>query len=519
MHKIVSYSMASKTLSLQEKVGQLFMPAAFINDSEEEIQTLEKLIKEQHIGSLCFFHSPASAATNFESATKVIPNTESFTVLKALIKRYQKASKTPLLISIDAEWGLAMRIENTPQYPYAITLGAIENETDLIFEVGKNIANDCKVAGIHWNLAPVIDVNNNPKNPVIGYRSFGNDKVDVTQKATYFLEGTKSEGILTSVKHFPGHGDTETDSHLDLPLIHKTKEELFQNELYPFIQLIKKGVDSVMIGHLNVPALSGGKQISSSISKEIITDLLRKELGYNGVIISDALNMHAVSKNYTTQGELEWLAFEAGNDVLCFAENPIEGIQLIVKNAAPEHIEKSFQRIWALKEKAFSNNTTNLTLSNAKNLNAKIAKNSICFYKGNATKIANFKQRSFIALSIGDTKNQTFFKELESIKIATNKDDVKNYDAVLLAIYPRKVKPKNNFDFTQKELDFIQQLVTTKNVVIYIFGNPYMLNVLNIEKANTVVLAHQNFDSFQQVAAAHFLGKIQAKGRLPFQTK
>jgi len=227
MNKLSSYAQASQQLTPIEKVGQLFMPAAFINDTEEEIVKLEKTIQEHYIGGLCFFHSRASAATNFESKKVVTDNAESFETLKELIKRYQRISKYPLLISIDAEWGLAMRIENTPQYPYAITLGAIQDNSDLIYEVGKNIAKDCKAAGIHWNLAPVVDINNNPENPVIGYRSFGEDRIAVANKALAYIQGAKSEGVLTSIKHFPGHGDTATDSHLGLPLIDKSKEECF----------------------------------------------------------------------------------------------------------------------------------------------------------------------------------------------------------------------------------------------------------------------------------------------------
>ncbi|MDB2607097.1 glycoside hydrolase family 3 protein, partial [Zobellia sp.] len=279
MPKIVSYTEATKDLSLDEKVGQLFMPAAFINDTEEEIQHLENLIKDHHVGSLCFFHSRASAATNFEGKKKVVSNDYSFETLQKLIIRYQKVAKYPLLIAIDAEWGLAMRIEKTPQYPYAITLGAISDDSnDLIYEIGKNIAVDCKAAGIHWNLSPCVDINNNPNNPVIGYRSFGENKIKVTQKALAYINGTHSEGVLTSIKHFPGHGDTATDSHLDLPLIQKTKKELKNNELYPFQQLILEGADSVMAGHLSVPALANGTTTPSSISKDIIKGILRAEM-------------------------------------------------------------------------------------------------------------------------------------------------------------------------------------------------------------------------------------------------
>ena len=190
---------STQNLSLEQKVGQLFMPAAFINDGEEDIQKLEKLIKENHVGSICFFHSRASAATNFEGKKEVIHNENSYQRLLALISRYQKAASIPLVIAIDAEWGLAMRIENTPQYPYAITLGAIQNGEQLVFQVGKRIAQDCQNAGIHWNLSPVVDINLNPENPVIGYRSFGDNKKQVTAYARAYIEGISSAGILNLI--------------------------------------------------------------------------------------------------------------------------------------------------------------------------------------------------------------------------------------------------------------------------------------------------------------------------------
>ena len=518
MKKIPNYKIVKNEFSTSEKVGQLFMPAAFVNDTEEEIKNLEELIKNHGIGSICFFHSRASAATNYESKKTVVYNADSFETLQNLIQRYQSVSKQPLLIAIDAEWGLAMRIENTPQYPYAITLGAIQKNDNLVFEVGKNIAKDCKAAGIHWNLAPCVDINNNPNNPVIGYRSFGEDKIGVTEKALAFVKGTESEGVLTSIKHFPGHGDTAMDSHLGLPLIDKTKEELIANELYPFQKITEEGVDSVMVGHLSVPALANGKKISSSISKEIIKGVLRNEMGYKGVIISDALNMHAVSKNYPIKGELEWLAFDAGNDVLCFAENVTEGILNILKKASKEQIEESFERVWKLKEKAIQAQDSN-SISNKKpetdtKLNRQIAKNSLTLVKGTEAAIATFRNTDFCTLTIKrPLQKQESIEVLEGLK--EMKTEVENEKDILILLTPPQVKPTNNFGLLQEEIDFINTLISTKNVVLYLFGNPYVFNNLNISKATAVVAAYQTFTEFQDVATEHFLGKIEAKGKLP----
>ena len=224
-------------MTLEQKIGQFFFPAVFINDTEENIQATETLIRKHNIGGLTFFHSRASAATNYESKQKIVSYDDSYSKLKELITRYQKCATTPLLMSIDAEWGLAMRIEKTPQYPYAITLGALpETEIRLVYEVGKQIGLDLKAAGIQYNLAPLADINNNPDNPVIGYRSFGQNKEKVALFANAYLKGMSDARILGCLKHFPGHGNTNVDSHLGLPILNENLEQLMSNELYPFIK-------------------------------------------------------------------------------------------------------------------------------------------------------------------------------------------------------------------------------------------------------------------------------------------
>lgn len=526
MNKLFGYTDAENQLSLKEKIGQLFMPAAFINDSEEEILKLEELIKKQGVGGLCFFHSRASAATNYEGKKSVIYNESSLDTLKTLIKRYQAIAKHPLLIAIDAEWGLAMRIENTPQYPYAITLGAIQNNDDLVFEVGKRIAQDCKAAGIHWNLSPVVDINNNPNNPVIGYRSFGENRDAVTRKGIAYVKGAESEGVLTSVKHFPGHGDTATDSHLGLPLINKSKEELVKNELYPFQKLIDEGVDAVMVGHLSVPALADGKKTPSSISKEIIKGFLRKEMGFKGTVISDALNMHAVSKNYPTPGELEWLAFDAGNDVLCFAEHVAEGIETISKNAPPQQVEGSFERVWKLKEKvrlsvraeSRTNRDNQITLQNASSLNRKIAEETLTLLQGTDSEIAKFRDTDYCTLTFKRfDKNQSSAEIIKSVELM--KSEIADEKQVLLLLTPPQVKPTNNFGFLVEEINFINEMMATKKVVLYHYGNPYALQLFNLENTLATVVVYQEFKEFQEVATEHFLGNLKAKGRLPVGIK
>lgn len=512
-------------LTLEEKVGQLFMPAVFINDSEEEVQKMEQLIAAGKVGSICFFHSRASAATNFEGKKKIVYNEQSLERLKGLIERYQKAAKIPLLVAIDAEWGLAMRIENTPQYTYAITLGALQNNLALIQEVGRAIGLDCKEAGIHWNLAPVADINNNPENPVIGYRSFGDDKKAVLEKAKAFVDGMASSGTLNSIKHFPGHGDTATDSHLGLPVIDKSLDDLLENELFPFKELIKHGVDSVMVGHLQLPQLDAKNPSTTSLT--IIQELLRMQLGFDGVVISDALNMHAVSKSYIEKGKLECDAFMAGMDVLCFSEHVEEGIQYILTAATPERIEESFQRIWKLKERAFAPtpDLKSLTPTQQRDLNRSIAEHSLTELYGNPDGVLICKQEDAVHITVNNAKPNLFARQLEShlglntTALDLEKTELPQNKNVVLSIFPPAVKPKDQFGFDLKLLKAIQQIIANNEVLLYLFGNPYVLDILELQPSSNVVVVHQDFPEFQDVAFHHFLGQITAKGKLPIALK
>ena len=525
--------------ALRQKVGQFFFPAVFINDTEENIQETERLIKEHNIGGLTFFHSRASAATNYESKKKIVFNDDSYEKIKALIVRYQKCASTPLLISIDAEWGLAMRIEKTPQYPYAITLGALpENKSNLVYEVGKQIGLDLKAAGINYNLAPLADINNNPDNPVIGYRSFGENKEKVAAFALGYLKGMSDVGVLGCLKHFPGHGNTNVDSHLGLPVLKESLEELLENELYPFIKGIENNVDSIMIGHLAVPSLNEGKDTSATLSKAVIQTLLREKLGYDGLVISDALNMHSVSKLYETKGHLELEAFNAGNDILCFAENVPEGIEAIFKNASPDRIFESYNRIIKAKEKAGLLNhsfaaTGELNFEKASALNLQIAENSITKIIDNSnTKLAFEAQKNnqLAKLSLYKNTENTFFKTLnskldspefafeniENLNISEIKKGLENFETIIISLFVPKAKPMNNFEINDEVLDLLSDLLQTKKCIVYVFGNPYVLPIIpNLSKASGLIQAYQDFEEFQKIAASQFLENNNGNGILP----
>lgn len=528
-------------MTLEQKIGQFFFPAVFINDTEENIKETERLIKEHNIGGLTFFHSRASAATNYETKKKVEFNDTSYERLKELVVRFQASSTTPLLMSIDAEWGLAMRVEKTPQYPYAIAIGALPNsEEHLVYQLGRQIGLDLKSAGIQYNLAPLADINNNPNNPVIGYRSFGQNKEKVAHFAVAYLRGMNDVGVLGCLKHFPGHGNTSVDSHLGLPILQETLEELMVNELVPFIKGIEDNVDSIMIGHLAVPALNEGKNTSATLSKSIIEDLLRKQLDYDGLVISDALNMHSVSKLYDKKGQLEWEAFNAGNDVLCFAENVSEGIQEILKNASPERIEASFKRIMKCKQKAgiFEGNIApqgSLDFELARILNRKIADNCITKIKDNLNSVNVFEAKNdekLAKVSLYKNTENVFFETLDTslpspkfaietddqITIAKLEEDLVAFDVILIALFVPKAKPLNNFDIAQSVLAFLGRLFTNKKCVLYVFGNPYVLQVIpNLESTLGIVQVYQDFAEFQESAAHQLLENSECTGTLPVE--
>ena len=289
-----------KQMSLEDKIGQLFMVAAYSNKDSIHFNAIDKLISKYKIGGLIFFQGGPGRQAR-------------------LTNRFQSKSKIPLFIGNDAEWGLSMRLDSTYRYPWNMTLGAIQN-LRLVEEVGKQMGAQCNRLGVHFNFAPVLDINTNPKNPIIGFRSFGEDKINVTDHAIALMKGVQSQQVFSTGKHFPGHGDTSTDSHKGLPTVDFSAERLDEVELYPYKRLFKEGLSSVMVAHLNVPCLELRANCPSSLSYNIVTNILQTQLGFKGLIFTDALNMKGAS-NYKTPGDIDLDAFTAGNDILLFPEN------------------------------------------------------------------------------------------------------------------------------------------------------------------------------------------------------
>lgn len=502
----------NSSFSKNQKIAQCFSPAAFIHDSEENYQAIEKLIQEEEIGGLTFFHSRISAAANFEKRVETLDVGGTLEKMIALINRYQASAKTPLLISIDGEYGLAMRIEQTPQYPFAITLGAIQkNASNLVEEVGYRMGLDMKAAGVHLNLAPCADVNTNPENPVIGYRSFGNDTQKVSNLSIAAYQGMRKAGIGACLKHFPGHGDTHMDSHLGLPVIQKTKKELIKEELFPFQFGIDQGVEMIMVGHLAIPSLTQGEEISASISREIITDLLKVEMGFKGLVISDALNMNAVSRHFTIPGQLEWKAFHAGNDILCFSDHVKEGIQLISDNATDEEVDVVFQKIWTLKEKlgVFDFKTLAVPKFDWKShseFQTQLAQEYVSILSGKI----NIEELHELANN-GKLSYQSFFGDNDSIfsqslanlfqtdlsKVATD-----SAEKVIISLFVPSHKPLNKFGMADDTLTKILDLAQSKKCILVHFGNPLALRFLGeLSDFEAVICGYQNFEETLKIAA------------------
>lgn len=497
-------------MNKNQKIAQLFSPAAFIHDTEENYQAIEALIREQEIGGLTFFHSRHSAAANFEKRAEVLDVSGTLDKMIGLINRYQRVSKIPLLISIDGEYGLAMRIENTPQYPFAITLGALKNDAEKwVMEVGYRMGLDMKRSGIHLNLSPCADVNTNPNNPVIGYRSFGKESDKVSRLAFAAYSGIKKAGIGACLKHFPGHGDTATDSHLGLPILLKSKAELEAEELLPFQVGINQGVELIMVGHLAVPALTGGKNIPASISRELITDLLKREMGFKGLVISDALNMKAVANLYPDPGELEWQAFHAGNDLLCFSDHVKEGIEKIAQNASDSEIDVVFEKVMGLKTRLGVLETQPIAVptfdwESHSQLQKDLAENYVSVISGEINSAALRELAK--AGKLGYREFYTVSPSLFSQQLDLSFSSIEEAEKMILAVFVASHKPLNQFGMEQIVLDEIRELTLTKPCVLVHFGNPLALKHLGeLSDFEAVVCAYQGFDETQVQAAQVFI--------------
>jgi beta-glucosidase-like glycosyl hydrolase/CubicO group peptidase (beta-lactamase class C family) len=508
------------SMSIHEKVGQLFMVDVFSKDSKDKTDLINTLIKDYYIGGIIFSKGgPARQAK--------------------LSNQYQKISKTPLLMAMDAEWGLAMRLDSTFAYPWNMTLGAIA-DNKIVYDIGKQIGAHVKRMGMHINFSPVVDINTNPDNPIIGNRSFGEDRDNVTNKALAYMRGMQSSGILANAKHFPGHGDTDLDSHKILPTISFTKKRLDSIELHPYKRLFQEGLSSVMVAHLNVPALEKRKKFPSSISKAIVTDLLQNDLNFQGLIFTDALNMKGAS-NFKKPGEIDLAAFLAGNDVLLISESIPKAHQLIVEAfrkgvISEERLSRSVKKILFAKYKVGLNNYQPIELNTLlSDLNTpydvmlyeKAIENALTVLKNDRLiiPIKKIEKTKIAYVHMGDDTGTYFFNHLNKYaqvdwikanSITEYREKLKEYDLTIIGFHKSNVNPWKEYKFSDHELTKLYEISRTNKVILDVFTRPYAINdIQSFSNINGILLSYQNSKISQELSAQLIFGSITAKGSLP----
>lgn len=500
-------------LSLDEKIGQLYIVALYNNRGEEEIQKIRNLVEKEKIGGLILMQ---------EDVEKHI----------ALLNEFQGKSKIKMMIGIDGEWGLFQRFPVAHKFPWAMTLGAIQNN-NLIYEMTSKIAEDCKRMGIYWDFAPVVDVNTNPANPIIGNRSFGSDVNNVIAKGLAYAQGLQDNGVLASMKHFPGHGDTDKDSHLDLPVVSHHLERLDSIELAPFKALMDKKIGGVMVAHLYVPALEKKKGIPATLSYNIVTNLLKNKYNYKGLVITDALNMNAVAKKFPA-GELDLKAFKAGNDLLLFSQDVPNGKALIKKaiekgEISEERLAESVKKILKTKYllglqnlKPINPENINEDLNNSSHaeLSEKLYANAITLLKDEKNILPLNCNQTYYYVSLEEALFQTLVDVLNfgtTINVISKEEisQIPENSTVIVGFHKDNSTAYKPYKISQESKDILAELSKKQNVVLDVFGSPYALKDVDISTISTVLISYENNDLSLKASAKALLGKTKISGKLP----
>ena len=501
------------SLSQDEKLGQLFIVALYTNKGEDYINNVRNILVNEKIGGIILMQDDAAREIS-------------------LVNDFQSKSKVPLMIGMDAEWGLYQRIAAAHKFPWAMTLGAIQDKS-LIKEMSSKIAEDCHRMGINWDFAPVVDVNTNPNNPIIGNRSFGSEVENVLNSATAYSNGLQDNHILAAIKHFPGHGDTSTDSHLDLPVVSHDLKRLNEVELAPFKSLMDKGIGGVMVAHLYVPALEPQKGIPASVSKNIITALLKEKFGYKGLIITDALNMGAVAKRYKP-GELDALAFKAGNDIMLFSDGVKEGkrlIQLAIDNKeiSQNRVEESVKKILLTKyflglDKYEPKNPENINydLNNDshKQIVQKMYSNALTLLKDEKKLLPLKCKETYFYVPLEEAPYQTFLDNLNLnctvvIKKASEISTIPPNSKVIVGFHKDNSTAYKSYKISDSSKKVLADLSKNQNVILNVFGSAYALKDVDISKISTVLVSYENNDDSMISTAKALNGKTKIWGRLP----
>lgn len=499
-------------LSMDERIGQLYIVALYTNKDQNHISGVRKLVEQERIGGIILMQDDAEQEI-------------------ALVNEFQKKSRVPMLFGMDAEWGLYQRIKTAHKFPWAMTLGAIQ-DNNLVYEMASKIAEDAKKMGIYWNFAPVVDVNTNPKNPIIGNRSFGSDVQNVIAKALAYAQGLQDNGVLAAIKHFPGHGDTDVDSHLDLPVVKHSLERLNKIELAPFKALMDKKIGGAMIAHLYVPQLEKGKNIPASISYDIVTNLLKNKFRYEGLVITDALNMNAVAKKYPA-GELDLRAFKAGNDVLLFSQDVPTGKKLIKEaiqkgEISEKRLEESVKKILKTKYLLELQNLRPLSSEGINNVlnNDSHAKISEKLYANALTLLKDEKQlfplreKEVYYLPLEEASHEAFLQELSKeikVKKISFKEilSIPENAVVIIGLHKDNSTAYKPYRVSWESKRLINQVKSRNKVILNVFGSPYALQDVDISGISSVLISYENNPLSMKATAEAYLGKQKINGRLP----
>ena len=501
------------SLSQDEKLGQLFIIALYTNKGEDFINTVRNIVINEKIGGLILMQDDAAREIN-------------------LVNEFQSKSKVPLMIGMDAEWGVFQRIATAHKFPWAMTLGAIQDK-NLITEMAAKIAEDCHRMGINWDFAPVVDVNTNPENPIIGNRSFGSEVSNVVSSALAYSKGLQDNNILAAIKHFPGHGDTNTDSHLDLPVVSHDLKRLNEIELAPFKELMNKGIGGVMVAHLYIPALEKEKGIPASVSKNIITGILKEKYGYKGLIITDALNMGAVAKRYKP-GELDALAFKAGNDIMLFSDGVKEGKRLIQsaidkKEISQDRIEESVKKILLTKyylgltkyePKNPANINEELNNDSHKILVQNLYSNALTLIKDEKKLLPLNCKETYYFVPLEEAPHQTFLDQLNLngtiiLKKSSEISTIPANSKVIVGFHKDNSTAYKPYKISAESKKVLADLSKNQNVILNVFGSAYALKDLDLSKISTVLVAYENNDDSMTSTAKALSGETKISGRLP----
>lgn len=523
-------------MSLAQKAAQIMIIRSPTVYKEKDAAFVADRIESYGFGGVCFFKGTSKGMFKHT-------------------KLYTSKSKIPLFISIDGEWGPAMRLTDIYSFPRQHALGAIQNDS-LIYEMGRLVGKQCRNLGIYWNFIPVVDINNNPLNPVINTRSFGEDKHNVTRKALMYYAGMTSQGVIGSAKHFPGHGDTESDSHHTLPVINHSRETIDTLDLFPYKAMIANGLHSVMIAHLNVPALDSS-QIPSSLSPLIVNDLLREELGFKGLIITDGLEMDGVQTGEKGSGQTELDALMAGVDMLLLPIDPIAAIKTITKAAQRNRdvrarldmacrrvlsykINPEFKKFYKESVAHFNSDVDSIVdnfvnTDEVKALNKKLFANSITLLenKNNILPIQRAKYKNIACLHIGDTFKVEFetaldkYADIEHIYLHRDFtpeqgqaiiDSLSDYDLVIIGITNTNYSPSRKYGITTQSINLVSKIANNSDSksILCVFAPPYaMTQFKKIESLDAILVAYQELEPSQNVAAQIIFGGLPVKGRLP----